>query len=598
VLDLSVRSGAWLQASRASFIALGCCLILSPLWLVTMFGRGLWTPDEPREADISWRMSTQDDRAIPSLAGRPFLEKPPLAYWAAGAAGALFPDRDAALRAPNLLYACIATSAVVLLAFAAGGAAVAWTAGLAYGSFVLALQVAAWLATDAAMMSGVTLALLGFYRAVQAAGARAKLLWYLLMHSGLALAFMAKGPAAWLVPGLAAAGFIALERNWRELRRWRLWVGFAIPACVVGTWLLAVARAPQGEHALSVMLWSNVTGRVFTLHSADALAYAQGHRNWPGKYLVELPFYLLPWTFMFVAAARRAWRAAREPEGTPWRFALCALVLPLIALSLAGTARGIYAAPVMPAAALLIGLWAAQAVAHPDRFDRRMLVATVWLVASVVLALFAATGIIVSADPAAKPFWPVAVSGAAATAITLLIAGRHVRGGAWPKVVGATFTGFTLAVVAIAVAVFPAMDRWQDISSLIRAVSVDVGTRPLALYSPDETLVAVVDRTLAAQRREIARPDTIEASEALLAQPEPPVFLVLLRGRGDGPVSRRLRSLGIKLRSAPTSPAVNELTTRLGLSIERIYELPEGRRYALLSRLKGVPGTVAAPAKQ
>jgi len=28
-------------------------LALAPLWLSGMFGRGVWTPDEPREADIA-----------------------------------------------------------------------------------------------------------------------------------------------------------------------------------------------------------------------------------------------------------------------------------------------------------------------------------------------------------------------------------------------------------------------------------------------------------------------------------------------------------------------------------------------------------------
>ncbi len=56
-------------------------LALAPLWLVGIFGRALWTPDEPREADIAWRMSLQSDRTLPQLAGRPFLEKPPLSYW-------------------------------------------------------------------------------------------------------------------------------------------------------------------------------------------------------------------------------------------------------------------------------------------------------------------------------------------------------------------------------------------------------------------------------------------------------------------------------------------------------------------------------------
>ena len=58
---------------------------LAPLWLVGIFGRALWTPDEPREADIAWRMSQQSDRTLPHLGGTPFLEKPPLTYWLSAA---------------------------------------------------------------------------------------------------------------------------------------------------------------------------------------------------------------------------------------------------------------------------------------------------------------------------------------------------------------------------------------------------------------------------------------------------------------------------------------------------------------------------------
>src|SRR5205085_1039321 len=80
--------------------------------------RGLWTPDEPREADIAWRMSRQSDRTLPQLAGTPFLEKPPLSYWMSGAAISLFGDSAAAERAPNLLYAAVTAVAVGALALA------------------------------------------------------------------------------------------------------------------------------------------------------------------------------------------------------------------------------------------------------------------------------------------------------------------------------------------------------------------------------------------------------------------------------------------------------------------------------------------------
>src|SRR6202022_272419 len=72
-------------------------LALALSWSVGILGRGYWTPDEPREADISWRMSWQAEKAVPLLAGEAFCEKPPLTYWVAGAAiGVLGADAWAA----------------------------------------------------------------------------------------------------------------------------------------------------------------------------------------------------------------------------------------------------------------------------------------------------------------------------------------------------------------------------------------------------------------------------------------------------------------------------------------------------------------------
>ncbi|MEP7245796.1 MAG: hypothetical protein ABI885_19270, partial [Gammaproteobacteria bacterium] len=485
------------------------------------------------------------------------------------------------LRAPNMLYGVLALGAVVLLAFEMGGATAAWFAGLASASFLLSLQVASWLATDAALMAGVMLALLGFYSGLNASESRAKLLWYLLMHGGLTLAFMAKGPAGWLVPVSGAAGLIVFERQWRELRRWELWIGTAIPVCIIGAWLVAVARSTNGTHALQVLLWSNVAGRVVTLPGADAASYATGHHNWPGKYLVELPLYLAPWTFLFVAALRRAWRVARSPGAGSWRYALFAFALPLLALSVATTARGIYAAPVLPAAALLIGLWAAERVSDPDSFDRRMMKATVWLVALLAIVLFVASGFIASADAAARSFAPVAVVGALASLVALGFALRSLRRQAWPRAIAATFCAFVLAFFATAVTVFPAMDGWQDLGALVRRIDHDSGDRPLTVYAADETIVAALDRALAGRR--IARPADIPSARVLFQAQSPPVLLVKLNGVGDGSVLRRLKSLGVKLRPPPEAPVVQDLVIQLGLVVERVYELPQGRRYALLS---------------
>ena len=65
----------------------GNALILALLLVVSFLGlnRGLWTPDEPREAEISREMLLSPG-VIPMLNGAPFVEKPPLYYWVAAGA--------------------------------------------------------------------------------------------------------------------------------------------------------------------------------------------------------------------------------------------------------------------------------------------------------------------------------------------------------------------------------------------------------------------------------------------------------------------------------------------------------------------------------
>ena len=573
--------------SRAGLVALCCCLVLSPLWLLTMFDRGLWTPDEPREADIGWRMSLQQDHAIPNLAGRPFLEKPPLAYWASAAASAAFPDHPAALRLPNLLFAWIATMAIVMLAVAARGVLAGWIAGLAWGSFLLAVQVNSWLNTDAAMIAGVACALLGFYRGVESTD-RTKLGWYALMHAGLACAFLAKGPAAWLVPVLASVSVLVIERKWRELRSWMFWAPAAISLGAISYWLLAVARAPDGAHALSVLLWENVAGRAMKLQNATAAAYAEGHRNYPLKYFVELPFYIAPWTFLFIAALRRAWRKVRTGNAQAWRFAMYTWALPFLALTFAHTARGIYAAPALLGVALLIAFWFTEAEPEMDRFERAMLKATFWFVSVIAFVLLACAAFMAITEPARTMSLPIFFTGVGLTFAALICARRALPLGEWRAQLAWMFGAFAASLVASVIVIFPTLDRWQDIASVIRRIDSDASTHPLVLFRPDETTLAIVDRVAEKHRDHIQIAASIQEGAALLSQPVQPVFLVQLAGKGDGPQFKKLRAWGIKTPHALPSPVIQELAAGLRLSVQGVYEVPQGRRYALL-RVSPVP---------
>ncbi|MBS0396530.1 MAG: glycosyltransferase family 39 protein, partial [Proteobacteria bacterium] len=298
-------------------------VLLVPVALVGLFARAYYTPDEPREASMVVAMASQPDKALPTLAGRPFAEKPPLLYWLGGASVAALGPSPAAARLPNLLYFALAVLAIGALAARAAGPAAGFAAGVVTASALQLYQVLIWLATDAPLVAGVALALLGAHLALAPGTAAVQRRGYGLLHAGLLVAFFAKGFAGWMVPGAAWLTVVVLERRFSEFRRPALWAGVPVLAAAIGVWSLWVATGPDGRAALKVLYWYNLVGRAVPLGGPAEYAYAAGHGNSPGKYLLELPLYLLPWTALALASLRRLPRglARRDAEGTAWRLA-------------------------------------------------------------------------------------------------------------------------------------------------------------------------------------------------------------------------------------------------------------------------------------
>lgn len=575
-------------------------LALAPLWLVGMLWRGAWTPDEPREADIVWRMSLQSDRTLPQLADTPFLEKPPLSYWASAAAIELLGDSPAVARIPNIGYAIVGALALGALAFAMESATAAVVTVLVAGTALTALRVTIWLAPDAGLLAGCTLALWGAWLGYTGTPGRRKLFGYTLMHAGAAIGFMAKSAPGWLVPALALLTLILWERRWAELGRWELYVGLVVQALFIGPWLYEVARTAEGATALRTLFWNNVVGRFTVISAPAALDYTRGHRNLPGKYLLELPVYLLPWTLLVVAAARRAWDRVRVrgSQGTAWRFAVSAIVPFLVLLSVAATARDVYAAPVLPACALLVGLWLAEPALGREgplltplnRFAHGATRLVVLLIAS----LLAGAMLILALSGSASSAVHLLLNAVAVLAVAILClrlsaqsqaAGDTLQSFSW------TYTAHAAALTLSALALFPIMDRWQDLPSLAQRIHDDARGRPLAVLQPDETTIAMLDHrlqtplvTLTSQTGDL--PASLVASW-FRGEGAQALVLVKLPGRQPGPLEHFLAHL------RPIAPPDDEPATTLvntGVAaIAHRYELPEGRRYVLLG-----PGPGAA----
>src|SRR5579883_2077525 len=480
---------------RLALLAMAVMAALS----IGLFARDFWTPDEPREADIAWRMATQHEKAVPLLAGTPFCEKPPLTYWVAGALLSLTGLEPWAARLPNLLYALLAALAVAELTRRAAGAEAALPAAALTATFLLGYQVSIWLATDAPLLAFDALALLGLWVGYHGRSARERWTGYTLLHVALALGFLSKSAAAWLVPVLALLTLVVWERRPRELLRIELWAPLIFGLLLIGPWLLAVYRGSDGPAHLRVFFWNNLAGRFTHIDAPASLDYASGHRNVPGKYLIELPVYLFPWVLLVAAAVRRAWqrrRATHDPLAPAVRFAVASTLPTLFVLSLAATARNVYLAPALPGLGLLLGAWW-QSLSRPaEAIDAALLRATAVLLALAVVIATAAA-VLVGADAASAGLLSVGyvagVGGGALTAGALLLwtwrtAEREPRQGAV-----ALILAWCILLVAPAGPIYGQVDRWQDLAWIGRTVGTDARGHPLLLLGPDETTLAFMD---------------------------------------------------------------------------------------------------------
>ncbi|MEZ5499113.1 MAG: glycosyltransferase family 39 protein [Steroidobacteraceae bacterium] len=565
-------------------------LILLPLWAGGIAGRNFWTPDEPREADIAWQMSQQADRAVPQLAQRAFLEKPPLSYWLSALSIQALGTSAFTTRLPNFLYALISTLAVGWLACSMAGKRAALVAALAFGSSFLVYRTLIWLAPDAALLAGVSVALLGAWRGVNAPAGRAKLGWYSLMHLGSAVGFMAKSAPGWLVPALALVCYLAWERRWRELLRYELYAGLALQAAIIGPWVWALAASAQGADSLRAFLWYNTVGRFMAVDAPAGLQYTQGHRNHFGKYFIELGIYALPWTLLLLASLRRAFTQTREANErrSAWRFAVAVTLPWLILLSFAATARDIYAAPAFVGAAVLIALWYRDQRAMPSSslWPAR---GTLYIVGFIVCLFSILLLLLGAADAMADEEYGALLSASVAVLAGglywLYRAQQSLDQAQLGRSLALLFAVYGVTLVVGGNLLIERLNPWYDLPQLAKRIDQDVKGHPFALLQPDETTIAMLDFNQATPSQLLEGP-----ADAALAQAErwfadrgpQALLLVKLPGRAQGEVTRLLGEADIAL-GQPDDGLANTLVSARVARIAQRYEIPHGRRYALLA---------------
>jgi len=224
---------------------LGLVLLCGAWVLLGLVGHDPWKTEDATTFGVAWGMMQTGDWLVPTLAGEPFIDRPPLAYAAAALFGQAFagvlPAHDAARLAAGAMLALT----LLLLAATARelyGRTFRWLPVLLFIGSVGLWDRAHQLSPEMGLLLGVALALYGFSLALRRATAGGA-----LVGLGVAVAFLSRGFMGPLWLGLTAAVLPLASAGWRT-RQYALTiaVALAIALPLAGSWPLALAaHAPS-----------------------------------------------------------------------------------------------------------------------------------------------------------------------------------------------------------------------------------------------------------------------------------------------------------------------------------------------------------------
>lgn len=324
-----------------SHLAAGCVVVA---WVFFgLFGRDPWKPDEAYTFGLVHHIATTGDWVVPTLAGEPFMEKPPLFFMTAAgfvkAFGGLLAPPDAA-RLATALYVLLTIGFAALTAARLYGKRAGSACALLLVGSVGYLHPAHLLITDNALVAGIAMAIYGLALALERP-------WQggLFLGVGAGIAFLSKGLLGPGVLGVTALalGFLPAWRTSAYRRALALAAAVFAPFALVWPMLL-YARSPAlfGE-----WLFVNNFGRFL---GSTQLGPERDHL----MYLKILPWFAFP---VLPLAAWHLYRKAADSE-RPWVTpavqlpGVAALVM-LSVLSLSGSARDLYALPMLVPLSLL-----------------------------------------------------------------------------------------------------------------------------------------------------------------------------------------------------------------------------------------------------
>ena len=346
----------------------------------------------------------------PHYGGQLWFDKPPLFYWLTALSMRGFGVTEFAARLPSALLSIglvAATYALARRAYPNAPKAALW-AGFALATSVQFFALARAAVTDMTLALCLTLALSGLYAWSQTNQGR----WMALAGLMTGLGMLAKGPVALVLVGVQTIAYLLLTRQAKRLLSPVLWLGFTLCLAVGLPWFL---------------LMIHLHGRLFIsgfLEANNVTRYLKPEHQETSPFWFFVPVLLggfFPWSLALPSTLILAWRQGKRAwtdrsADNPILFFGFWITLVFIFFSLSQSKLVTYIFPLYPAAAVLVGGWAAKRPETSARFPPLWLYAVTNLVLGITLWKL---GPKYQVAPITLWFWLLTLGGAALLALVL-----------------------------------------------------------------------------------------------------------------------------------------------------------------------------------
>ena len=335
-----------------AFLSLICTYLFPGL-----IGHDPWKQDETYIFGIIHHLLETGDWIVPTMAGEPFMEKPPLYYWVAAIFAKTFTPwlalHDGARLATGLFMAvtCVAT----------GWSARHWW-GRGYGRYAVLTLLGClglvlhshMMLTDVPLLTGFAVATAGFVKIDEHPRLSGGLL-----GTGVGIGFMAKGVLALGVFGLTAVLLPVFFRQWRKLTYGKFLI-LALIYAMPWLFIWPISLYMRSPDLFMDWFWLNNVGRFFGFSVAQL-----GAPHTEGFWITTLPWFAFP---ALPLAMLTIWRN-RHSVFTSAAIQACGLVFLIMLLVLwrAASARDNYALPLLLPIALIAAPAARHLAANWDR---------------------------------------------------------------------------------------------------------------------------------------------------------------------------------------------------------------------------------------